>query len=123
MKKLILVTFIMAAMTAVTAFAGNGGTLEKDQNVQLIQGAAPNGFLSQILTVNSTTIDMRTNLWWGMYTPSTTATCKFRILPSTSKGSYPAFTAPGGERVAYVVHNLTRYVNYSGCTNSELMRF
>ena len=115
MKKLITLALVLMA---TAAFAG--GTLERDgSNSAIIQGYAPDGLKSQILTVNSTTIDMTNDLYWSLY--STTA-CKFRQMPTSAKGAYPQFTVPASERIGFVVHKNTKFVNYSGCTSGELNR-
>lgn len=111
-KTLFLLLFIPSL-----AFAAHPGMMENDSNGRPMQGAAPNGLLSQTLTVNSTTIEM--NLWWGMYTP---VDCKVRIMPTTAKGSYPQFTALSGTFTSRLVNRLTPFINFSGCTGGELQR-
>jgi len=114
MKTLILAILLIAS----TAFAG--GALEKDASNQLaIQGFAPNGLLSQVLTVNSTTIDMSNSLYWSLY--STTA-CKYRMMPTSAKGAYPQFTVPASERIGFVINRNTAFTNFSGCPSGELSR-
>lgn len=114
MKKLII-----AAILLITSSAFAAGVIQTDGQGQAIQGGAPNGFLSQLLTVNSTTVDMTNNIYWSLY--STTA-CKYRIMPTTAKGVYPAFTIPASERVSFVVNQNTKFINFSGCTSGELSR-
>jgi hypothetical protein len=93
--------------------------LETDGNRNGVQGAAPNGLLSQILTVGSTTFDLSDNIWWGIYSP---VACKYRLMPTSAKAAYPQFTILAGERLGVVRHKFTKFVNYSGCTGAELSR-
>ena len=110
MKKLA----IALVLIATSCFAGG---LEIVDRIP-VQGAAPNGFLSRLLTVNSTTIDLSKNIWWGLYAPSTG--CKYRIMPTSAKGSYPQFTAIDGTITSRVRNSATKFVNFSGCTLAEL---
>jgi len=103
MKRALILSVFMLCLAVTGAFAI--GDLPTTTNGSWIQGPAPNGLLSQFLTVNSTTIDMSNNTWWSIMAPA--AGCKYRILPTTAKGSYPAFTAPAtvcgdwlGQRIA-----------------------
>ena len=97
-----------------------GGLLEKDGDNRPVNGAAPNGLYSAILTVNSTTTDMSGDIWWGVYAPSTG--CKFRLTPTAAKGSYPAFTVPDGQVFGFIVNKATPFLNLSGCTSAERYR-
>lgn len=114
MKKLIILAVLLVASQVFAE-----GLLQQTENMKDIQGAAPNGYLSQVLTVNSTTIDMSSNLWWGMYAPTA---CKFRLLPTTAKAAYPAFTMPATTLTGFLVNKNTKFVNFSGCTSGELYR-
>ena len=119
MKKL-FITAVMILATATTIFAA--GIMERDLNRNIIQGAAPDGNLSQLLTVNATTIDMTSTLWWDLYPPSTG--CKYRLMPlsTSTKSLYPQFTVPDGTKTGYVINRNTAFVNFSGCTSAELQR-
>lgn len=112
MKKWIIALFITALATPALA-----SSLETDGDKRQIQGAAPNGLYSQTLTAASTTVSMVDRLWWSVY--SATA-CKYRLMPTTSKGSYPQFTVPADTPIGMVVNKSAMYVNYSGCTSGEL---
>ena len=113
MKTLILVILL----TASTVFAN--GLMEKDRNGNIVQGFAPNGTLSQTLTVNSVFVDMSDSLYWNLY--AITA-CKLRITPTAAKASYPTFTAAVNTNVGRFVNRNTPFVNFTGCTNGELQR-
>lgn len=112
MKKLIIALLLLPTLAFATL-------LQKDSNGYVMQGAAPDGTLSQTLTVNSVTIDMSSNLWWGLYAPTA---CKVRLMPTTAKASYPTFTAPINTLTQRYINKLTPFVNFSGCTNGELQR-
>lgn len=114
MKKIIVLTLVLFA---VPVFAISD--LEKRAS-GTIQGAAPNASLSQILTIASTTIDVSENLWWGLYAPTA---CKYRLMPTSAKGSYPQFTAPADIETSRVINRAsTKFLNLSGCTLGELSR-
>ena len=114
MKKLIIMCSVLIASSAFAA-----GVLTSDQAGRVIQGAAPSPYLQQVLTVNSTTINVDGTLWWSLYAP---AACKYRVLPTSAKGNYPAFTVPATTPVSQVLHNSTLFVNFSGCALAELSR-
>lgn len=117
MKKLIIL--VICLLFTVCAWAGS--TLPRDDsgNGTIIQGPAPDGLLSQFLTVNSTTINMTDRIWWQVTSP---VDCKYRLLPTATatKGSYPAFTITAGTPKSMVVHRNSRFVSYSGCALGEL---
>ena len=117
MKRIIFALLLLSL--CVNCFAASVGTIETDNNGVYVQGGSPNGTLSQILTVNSVVISNATTpwLWWKIYTPNA---CKYRIMTTSAKGSYPQFTLLAGERLSSNVNKLTPYVNFSGCTNAEL---
>jgi hypothetical protein len=112
MKKLILILLLIPTISFATL-------LSKDGNGNIVQGAAPDGLLSQTLTINSATIDMSSNLWWGLYAPTA---CKVRLMPTTAKGAYPTFTAPVNTLTQRYINRNTPFVNFSGCTSGELQR-
>ena len=116
MKKLILLLVLIAATPVVAA---ETGYLERDYSGTVLQGGAPNGLLSQTLTINSTTIDGTDSIWWSLYPPTD---CKVRIMPTSAKGSYTQFTAPVGVSLSRFVNKATPFINFSGCTSGELQR-
>ena len=116
MKKFIL---LLALVVATPALAAETGFLERDHNGSVLQGGAPNGLLSQTLTVYSTTIDGAGSIWWSLYPPTA---CKVRLMPTSAKGSYPQFTAPVGVTISRFVNKATPFINLSGCTDGELQR-
>jgi len=119
MKRALILSVFMLCLAVTGAFAI--GDLPTTTNGSWIQGPAPNGLLSQFLTVNSTTIDMSNNTWWSIMAPA--AGCKYRILPTTAKGSYPAFTAPTAQAMGKLVNVNSSFVNFTGCALAELERF
>jgi len=116
MKKFIL---LLALVAATPALAAETGFLERDHNGAVLQGGAPNGLLSQTLTVYSTTVDGTGSIWWALYPQ---ADCKVRLMPTSAKGSYPQFTAPGTTTTSRLVNKVTPFINFSGCTGGELQR-
>jgi len=116
--------FIIAmALVLITASAGFAG-LARDPNNNLIQGFAPNGMASQVLTVNSTTFDM-TNQFTGfsIFAPTGT-TCFIRIMKTSSKtGTVSEPVLPVAQWSAPLfVNPLTPFVNVSGCTAGWIRR-
>lgn len=111
---------LTVALVLVVSAGYAASPLERDADRNVIQGPAPNGLLSQILTVNSTTIDMSKTTWWGLYAPTA---CKYRLMPTSAKGAYPQFTVPEAQTTSMLVNRNTKFVNYSGCTSGELSRF
>ena len=116
MKKFIL---LLALVAATSVGAAETGFLERDHNGSVLQGGAPNGLLSQTLTVYSTTVDARGSIWWALYPPTA---CKVRLMPTSAKGAYPQFTAPVGVTISRYVNKATPFINLSGCTDGELQR-
>jgi len=116
MKSLFLLLVLAAA---TSAGAAETGYLERDYSGTVLQGGAPNGLLSQTLTINSTTIDGTNSIWWSLYSP---AACKVRLMPTSVTGSYPQFTAPVGVSLSRFVNKVTPFINFSGCTSGELQR-
>lgn len=114
MKKLITLFLILIA---TTAFAN--GLLEKDRNGYMVQAFAPDGTLSQTLTVNSIFVDMSDSVYWNLYAPTA---CKIRITPTAAKGAYPVFTAAANLNTGKAVNRKTPFVNFTGCTDGELQR-
>lgn len=116
MKKFV---FLLALLLSTSAFAAEKGFLERDLNGAAVQGGAPNGLLSQTLTLNPATIDASGSLWWSLYAP---VACKVRLMPTSANGAYPQFTAPAGVTTSRYVNRATPFVNFSGCTGGELQR-
>lgn len=115
MKKLLIIATLLIATAAIAGTnlqpAGN--------NPSGVQGFAPDGTLSQALTINSAIIDLSTSIAFGVYSP---ADCIARVLPTSAKGSYPSFTVPGGSWLIRVRNQATPFLNLSGCTNGHLQR-
>lgn len=104
---------------ATTVLAAEMGRLEQSIDKVTVQGAAPNGLLSQLLTVASTTIDLTGSLWWNLDSPTA---CKYRLMPTTAKSTYPQFTVHADTPIGWVVNKLTPFINFSGCTSGGLSR-
>lgn len=118
MKKLIIVAIVLTAAFASLAFAG--GFLEKDaSNVEAIQGFAPNGKKQVAIGVNPQTVDMRNDVAWQIYAG---AACKFRVMSTTTKAGATNTLANAARSQVYYVNKATPFVNFTGCTTSELMR-
>ena len=115
MKKLIIIMIVLASCNAFAA-----GVLQRDMGLAPVQMAAPNPYESQLLTVYSTTIDVSANIGWVLYSPTA---CKFRVLPTSAKSTFPAFTAPALATTSQAVHTNTKFANFSGCASGELSRY
>lgn len=94
---------------AVTAQAV--GPMPKDGDDKPVQGYAINGLYTAILTSASTTIDLRQDIWWGIYAPLDD--CKFRLSPAAAKTGLQT-SVPSGTLFGSVVSKATPYLNYSG---------
>lgn len=114
MKKFIILCLILAA-TTVNA----GGSLETASGTP-VQGFAPNGLYSALLTVNSVTYNLlNTFTAFSVYCP---ADAKMRLMTSTDKTGSISETIPGGSYHTLVVNRNTPFVNISGCTSGILRR-
>jgi hypothetical protein len=118
MKRILLLA-IGILCVGTLAIAADKGKAETDGRGVTIQGAAPNGLLSEILTVASKTISKV--LYWEVYNPATDG-CKWRTMPTAAKGAYPQFTIPVATAKGYIVNKATPFVNFSGCTNGQLLQ-
>ena len=110
MKKTIIALSFMAM--ASTLFAN--GMPEMSNNGHAIQTFAPEGSFTTLLTVNSTTTDLTNKFMYGIY--GTAATCKFRLMPTSSKGTYVSAIAPATTWIIFAVNKTTPFLNLSGCT-------
>ena len=112
MKKLIIALLLAStAASAETTLVGG--------NVP-IQAFAPNGTLSQLLTIASTTIDMTGYAQYAVYAASGT-TCFKRLMPTSTKPANPAtYVASPVLPVTTWIHRAknpaTPFVNMTGCT-------
>lgn len=107
---------LMALMVSSVAVAG--GFMERDSDKVAVQGFAPDGTLSQLLTVNSVTFDMSKRLAYGVYAPS--AGCKVRSMATSAKGANVQRTVIDGQVTVRVVNRASPFVNFSGCTAAEI---
>lgn len=115
MLKFILLV-VLTLCSCLPAFA----VLPDDGGGTKIQLFAPNGMQSQLLTINSVTIDMTRNHMWLLYSPTA---CKVRYHPTAIKSSsYIAVTIPVTTFINRGVHKSTPFITFSGCTNGELQR-
>lgn len=115
MKKLIILAVLAMATTASA-----DGFLQQDASKQTkIQGFAPNGTLSAVLTVNSVTYDMTQRLAYSIYSP---ADCIVRITATSSKTGSVSGPVIGGQWNTIVVNTATPFASISGCTNGYLRR-
>ena len=115
MKKLLALTLILLACAASVPASQY---LQPAVNAP-VQGFAPDGTLSQALTINSVTLDLSTSLAFGVYCP---ADAIARVLPTSAKSTYPSFTVPGGSWLIRVRNQATPFLNVSGCTSGHLQR-
>ena len=115
MKKLIIAAILL---TATSAFAA--GFLQQDASQQTkIQGFAPNGLYSAVLTVNSTEFDFSSFLAYSVYAP---ADCKVRIKDSTTKTNHIQEPILGGQWNTIVVNKATPFADISGCTSGVIRK-
>jgi len=114
MKKLLVIVLLLADVSAFAA-----GPLEKDTRYSTpIQGFAPNGLLSALLTVNSTTVNASDFLAISIYTP---VAAKVRFMATTSKTGSVSHTLSADQRTTFVVNRTTPFVNISGATGGDYM--
>jgi len=111
MKKLIIIAFLMRASTVFAA-----GNFQTDVDKRPIQGFAPDGSISEALTVTSVTFNLTNRLAFGIYCPSD---CKLRTMSTSAKGSNKQRTIPGGTWHIEVVNKETPFANISGATSGE----
>lgn len=111
MKRIVtVVLFVLVAVGAV--HAAETSLVGGDRPIQTF---APNGILTRLLTVNSTTIDLSLYSMFGVYTPAAT-TCFMRMMPTTAKGAHVAATVPVTTWTIRAKNPATPYLNVSGCT-------
>lgn len=84
-----------------------------------IQTFAPNGTLTQLLTINSSTVDLSAYSMFGVYTPTST-TCFMRMMPTTAKGARVAATVPVTTWTIRAKNPATSFLNLSGCAGGYL---
>jgi len=114
MKKLLVIALLLAAVSSFAA-----GPLEKDTRYSTpIQGFAPNGLLSALLTVDSTTVNASNFLAISIYTP---VAAKLRFMATTSKTGSISHTIAAGERLTFVVNRATPFINISGATGGDYL--
>jgi hypothetical protein len=115
MKKLIVAIFLLCS---ASAFAN--GVLQMNGNMNVpIQGFAPNGLSSALLTVNNVTYDMTNYLAFSVYSP---ADCKIRLTATSSRNGSISEPVIGGQWNTIVVNSSTPFASFSGCTSGYLRR-
>jgi len=115
MKTVIVMVFLVFSVSL--AFAS--GSLEVDSKHGMpIQGFAPNGLYSGLLTVNSITIDGTTRMALDIYSP---IDAKIRLMATTSKTGSVSHTLIGGQRTTIIINRATPFVNISGATGGDYM--
>ena len=115
MKILTIIAIILCTAGIVYAAKAN---LPVDGLGIRAQGFAPDGKKSVSLTVVKQTVDMRDDIAYEVYAPTA---CKFRGMTSaTVRGTLS--TLPANARLIRNVNATTPFVNFTGCTNGELLR-
>jgi len=117
MKSIAIATIAAVLCLSFVALA-TPPELPKDGAKIKIMAHAPSAGKDQILTVNSTTVDMSSDLSWGVYSP---VDCKFRTMSTSTKVGVQK-TIPSGAWHVRGLRDRSRFVNYSGCTAAELER-
>ena len=120
MKTILSICTLLMLVMASAAFGGADLAWTSYQNFHAINQApiqyiAPNGTLSQLLTVNSTTINMTGNAIYSVYYPTGTS-CQVRSMATSTKAN-TAVPVPAAY-ITMAVNPSTPFVNFSGCTNA-----
>jgi len=123
LKRILLLAAAAALLVTSIAYSAESTLVGGDRPVQTF---APNGSLSQILTVVSTNVDLRDNVMWALHAYS--ADCNYRLMPSNLTGDakipYQAIpiTTTGKTIIVRAKNPATPFLNLSGCTNNFLER-
>jgi hypothetical protein len=81
-----------------------------------IQGFAPDPYATVLVKgPSSQMFYVKSKLAW-QFINTGNIDCIARILPSKDKMNFPKFPLNAGERITYVVHKNTAFLNISGCT-------
>lgn len=115
MKKLIIAVLLLG----VTCVAYADRQLQVDGRSQTVQGFAPDGKKSQALTVYKTTVNMSNDIAWNIYAG---AACKFRVMSTTTVVGMTSTLPISTRSMVYGVNKNTPFINFTGCTSSELLR-
>lgn len=114
--KFILIGLCLLLASNVFAANGDPGTFNQGQ---IVQGFAPNGLSSTVLTVASVTYDMKAYAAFSVYAP---ADGFIRFMTSTSKVGSIQEPVEVGHWNTFVVNKATPFVNFSGMTSGFLRR-
>lgn len=109
---IVLVTMIFFTIEPVTA-----SSLSVDSHKSVpIQGFAPDPYATVLVTGPlSQMFNVRGLLAW-QFINTGNSDCIGRLLPAKDKKKFPKFPLYAGERVTYVVHKNSAFLNLSGCT-------
>lgn len=116
MKAIVLAVIVAVMCLSFVAWAKT--ELPKDGQKTKIMVHAPVAGSEQILTVNSTTVDMSSNISWGIYSP---VDCSYRTMSTATKAGIQK-TIPAGAWHVRGVREGSAFSNYSGCTGAQLER-
>ena len=117
MKGMVLVV-VAVVLVAGQAFAR--GPLETDtEKAAAINGFAPSGLRSVVLTLYSAWFDMTK---YAAFSATAPADCKMRLAATQSKSGTVSEPVYGNQWNTVVVSSETPWVNYSGCASGVLRR-
>jgi len=112
MTRILLTLAILLTLTVTAAVAENQGDGSLLYRGTYVQGWSPNGLYTTVVSVaRSATYNLTEFLAYDVYCPSD---CKIRLMPTTTKGTYPQVTVLGGTWLGARVKNVaTPFVNIS----------
>ena len=109
--KLLLLTLLVGLL--VGAQIVFGAAYLSNTNAQVF---TPNGMYTRAITAKSETVNLTTRI---AYKIRTSAACIFRMLPTTSKASYPAVSIEAASVELNGVNIATPFLNHSGCVGTR----
>lgn len=81
-----------------------------------VQVFTPDGRASVATTSSSVIVDLTDRKVWKI---RSSASCIYRVLPTSAKGSYPAITIQADVPEVNGVHISSPFLNYSGCVGTR----
>ena len=112
MKNLYLLACLLL-LAAGMAYADAIPSLQRDGDRTAVQGPAPKGELTTVLTAPGTVVDMSTSLGGGLYS---SVDCRVRYLPAanSTKSGYVQSVVPGGQYYIRIVNKPVPSAGYTG---------
>jgi len=120
LRYFILIGGIIAAFSSGHVIASSL-TYDKTNSIA-IQGFAPDPYATvSVKGPSSQMFNVKNKLAWQFYN-SGANNCIGRILPMNAKGQFPSFPIFSGDKITYVVHSNTAFINLSGCSGVLLQQ-